>query len=226
MENVKMRIEVWSDVICPFCYIGKRNFETALEKFNGKDNIELIWRCYQLDPDVSNNEGISTSEYLATRKNIPPPQVKQLLENVTSMAEKAGLHFRMDKAIIANSFDAHRLSHLAARYDNQTLLEELMFKAHFVEGKNIGDKDVLLSIAEEAGIKKQEAEEVLNGKAYAREVLADISEAEDFNIKGVPFFIFNRKYAVSGAQPPDLFLEALEASFNEWKCTVDTGETE
>ncbi|MGZ3900226.1 MAG: DsbA family oxidoreductase [Bacteroidia bacterium] len=222
MGDHKMRIEVWSDVICPFCYIGKRNYEAALEKFHSKDNIQLTWRCFQLDPDIANEEGISTAEYLATRKNIPQATVKQLLENVSSMAEKAGLQFKMDKAIIANSFDAHRLSHLVMRYGKQNHLEELMFNAHFVDGKNIGDKDILVSLAEEAGVKKEEAEEVLNSKAYAKEVLADISEAEDFNIKGVPFFVINRKYAISGAQPPELFLEVLENSFKEWKSSVDT----
>lgn len=220
-----MRIEVWSDVICPFCYIGKRNFEAALEKFPGKDNIELIWRCFQLDPGISNNEALSTTEYLSTRKNIPPAHVKQLLENVTATAEKAGLGFKMDKAIVANSFDAHRLSHFAARYNKQTELEEVMFQAHFVDGKNIGEKDVLLSLAVKIGINTKEAKEVLDSQAYASEVKADISEAADFNIKGVPFFVFNRKYAISGAQPPELFLETIEASFREWQST-NRGEEE
>jgi protein disulfide-isomerase len=216
MESTKMKIEVWSDVICPFCYIGKRHFEQALEKFSNQNDIELIWRCYQLDPDIQPGEHLTSPEYLVKRKNIGVGQVKQLLENVTAMAEKAGLTFRMDKAIIANSMDAHRLSHLAAKYDKQTELEELMFKAHFTEGKNIADHKVLLDLAKEAGIPQKEAEDVLNSTTYRDEVLADISEAADFNIRGVPFFVFNRKYAVSGAQPPQAFTETLEAAFKEW----------
>ncbi|MCW3075734.1 MAG: DsbA family oxidoreductase [Bacteroidetes bacterium] len=217
MKNLKMRIEVWSDVICPFCYIGKRNFETALEKFSQKNNIELIWRCFQLDPDVVNNERLSTAEYLSRKKNMAPSQVAQLLANVSSMAQKAGLHFEMKKAIIANSFDAHRLSHLAAKYNKQTLLEELLFKAHFTDGKNIGEFETLISIAEEAGLNKNEAGNVMKSKTFAEEVLADINEAKDFNIRGVPFFVFDRKYAVSGAQAPEHFLETLEESFKEWE---------
>lgn len=217
MESARMRIEVWSDVICPFCYIGKRNYETALEQFAYKNEVELIWRCFQLDPTIKNGQPLPSAEYLTKKKNIPPAQVKQLLLNVTSMAEKAGLSFCMDKALIVNSMDAHRLSHLAAAHNKQTEVEEALFKAHFTDGKNLADRAVLSSIAEEAGINKQEALKVLSDDMFEKEVHADITEAEHFNIKGVPFFVFNRKSAVSGAQPQSLFLEALEMSFADWK---------
>ncbi|MBA3665492.1 MAG: DsbA family oxidoreductase [Bacteroidetes bacterium] len=215
--ETKMKIEVWSDVICPFCYIGKRNFEAALKRFANKEDVELSWKCFQLDPDIEPNLNLSTAEYLSKRKGMGVTQVNQLLHNVTEMAAKSGLDFRMDKAIISNSMNAHRLSCLAAKYNKQNEAEELLFETYFVKGKNIDDKQVLMEVAEQIGISREAAGELVNSNAFEQAVFADIAEAEHFNIKGVPFFVFNRKYAISGAQHPDTFLEVLETSFKAWQ---------
>jgi protein disulfide-isomerase len=211
-----MKVEVWSDIMCPFCYIGKRHFERALEKFENRNQVEIEWKSYQLNPSVG-KEGIAHKDYLIKEKNISSAQVDQMLENVTAMASRAGLIYDLDKAIVANSFDAHRLSHLAKKYNKQDEVEESLFRAHFTEGKNIADSAVLLEIAAQAKLPESEAQEMLNGKQFAKEVLDDIEEASRLGIRGVPFFVFDRKYAVSGAQPVEVFLETLTTAFNDIK---------
>jgi predicted DsbA family dithiol-disulfide isomerase len=212
-----MKVEVWSDVMCPFCYIGKKHFEEALEKSEFKNKVELAWKSFQLDPSIINGQTPDYAGYLGKRKGLLPAQVNQMLQGVTEMAAKAGLAFNLDKAVVANSFDAHRLSHLAIKYKAQNLVEELLFKAHFTEGKDISDHNVLSEIGEQAGIPRTETEATLTGKTYAKEVLNDIEEAQHLGIRGVPFFVFNRKYAVSGAQPADVFFDTLAKSFREWQ---------
>jgi len=217
IDTIKMKVEVWSDVMCPFCYIGKKKFESALEKFSGKKNIELTWKSYQLDPSIKNGETPDYKEYLSKRKGMSLSHVTQMLQQVTEMAKGAGLTFHLDKAVIANSFDAHRLSHLALIQGKQNQVEELLFAAHFIEGKDISNHTILIEIAARAGIDSVLVKEMLDGKKFAKEVLADVNEAQQLGIQGVPFFVFNRKYAVSGAQPASSFLQVLEKSYAEWE---------
>lgn len=213
----KMKVEVWSDVMCPFCYIGKRKFETALTQFADKNNIELTWKSFQLDPSVKSDSSVSSAEYLAKRKGMTIAHVKQMQDNVVQMAANAGLKFDFDKSVVANSFDAHRISHLAIKYGVQDKVEELLFAAHFTEGKNTSDHNTLIEIAKQAGIDTNEAKKVLESKEYTKEVLNDIEEAQQLGVSGVPFFVFDRKYAVSGAQDSKVFLETLNKSFADWK---------
>lgn len=208
-----MKVEIWSDVMCPFCYIGKKHFEQALEKFDRKGEVEVEWKSYQLDPSIEKGKSFGHSEYLSQRKGVSPQQVGQMLENVTALAARAGLHYHLENAIVANSFDAHRLSHLAKKYNKQDEAEELLFKAHFVEGKNIGDAIVLIEIGSQLGLPAGETREMLTNKDYAKEVLNDIEEASRFGVRGVPFFVFDRKYAVSGAQPVEVFSKTLETAY-------------
>ncbi len=212
-----MKVDIWSDVMCPFCYIGKRKFEEALAQFaNGKD-IAIEWHSFQLDPDVQAQPGRDVYSYLAERKGISPAQSKQMHENVVEMAKSVGLQYNFDKAIIANSFDAHRIGHLAKKYGKGDAMEEQLFRGYFTEGKDIGNHDVLIAMAKAIGIDEQEAAEVLKNNTYADAVQADIQQAAQIGVRGVPFFVLNNKYAVSGAQAPETFLQALTQAWKEYE---------
>jgi len=210
-----MKVEIWSDVMCPFCYIGKRKFEMALENFEGKDCVEIIWKSFQLDPDSITDPNKNVQDYLAERKGVTIEKAKEMNAYVTMIASKVGLDYHLDKAILANSFDAHRFSHLAKVHGKQNEAEELLFKAYFTEGKNIADRNELIEIGSKIGLDTQEINDVLADNVYAEDVKADILEAQQLGISGVPFFVFNRKYAVSGAQESDTFLNVMQTTLKE-----------
>jgi predicted DsbA family dithiol-disulfide isomerase len=204
-----MKVEIWSDVMCPFCYIGKRKFEQALGQFPGNAAVEVEWKSFQLNPDMQTDPSKSINDYLAEHKGIPVARAKEMNERVTEMAAEVGLTYRLDNAVVANSFDAHRLSHFAKKYGKQDAVEELLFKAYFTEGKNTADHETLVSLAEEAGLQGEEVRSMLSGTDYSDEVNRDIYEASQVGARGVPFFVFDNRYAVSGAQPSEIFLQVL-----------------
>lgn len=210
-----MKVEIWSDVMCPFCYIGKRKFEKALNGFEGKENIEVIWKSFQLDPSTVTDPSLNTIDHLAEKKGWSKEQARETTAHVTNIAKQVGLDFHFEKAVVANSFDAHRLSHLAKKQGKQNELEEKLFSAYFTEGKNTADHDTLLQIAVEIGLDKNEAGDLLKSKLYADKVEEDIEQAQQIGVRGVPFFVLDRKYAVSGAQEPDTFLQALTRAYSE-----------
>ncbi|MET0461688.1 MAG: DsbA family oxidoreductase [Chitinophagaceae bacterium] len=212
-----MKIEIWSDIMCPFCYIGKRHFEKALETFSGKDDVQVEWKSFQLNPDMKTEPGKSLDQYLAEHKGWSIEQAKQAHQYVTGMAAKAGLTYDMDRAVVANSFDAHRLIQLAKASGRGDEMEERLFKAYFTEGKNIGDHATLADLAADAGLDRDRAEEVLKGHDFAEAVDRDIYEAQQIRVSGVPFFVLNNRYAVSGAQPAEAFAGALDQAWKEWK---------
>ncbi|NTE05242.1 DsbA family oxidoreductase [Agrobacterium tumefaciens] len=214
-----MKVEIWSDVMCPFCYIGKRHFEQAIEKLPFKDEIVVDWKSYQLNPEYQNTNNETVYEYLAVNKGMPVEQAKQMTKQVVDMAANAGLKIDFDKNIPANTFNAHRLIHLAAKHNLQDLAEEKLFEAHFVTGVNIGENNVLVDLAVEIGLDKSEAESVLNSDEFAEAVRYDIYESQNLGIRGVPYFVMDRKYGVSGAQPVEAFTDALTQSFTAWKET-------
>jgi len=218
-EQPKMKVEVWSDIMCPFCYIGKRNFESALKQFDGRDRVEIEWHSFQLDPTIPKKIELKDNvyQYLAKNKGIPYDQSVKMHERVVDMANQAGLDYRFEKAIVANSFDAHRLIQLAKTKGLGDEAEEKLFHAYFTEGRDFGDHETLIAIGREIGLKKEEIRYALTSGEFAAKVEKDIEEAGEIGIRGVPFFIFDRKYAVSGAQPPEYFLQALKQSFGEWK---------
>ena len=216
VNNKKMKVEIWSDVMCPFCYIGKRKFEQALSKFPKKDQVEIVWKSYQLAPDMKTDTSKNINQYLAESKGWTLDYAKQMNDYVTNMAAEVGLKYDFAKAIPANSFDAHRISHLAAKHGLQDKMEEALFKAYFTEGKNTADKNTLIALAKEIGLDETEARKTLESNEFASEVKADIHEAQTLGVNGVPFFVFDRKYAVSGAQAPEAFLQTLERSHQEW----------
>lgn len=212
-----MKVEIWSDVMCPFCYIGKRKFEGALKQFEHADNVEIIWKSFQLDPEMKTDSTISTHQYLADRKGWTYEYAKEVSSHVTTMAKDVDLDYHFDKAVVANSFNAHRVSHLAKRYNLGDAMEEALFKAYFTQGKNIDDQEALIQLAASVGLKAEEVKEVLNSNLYAEAVNQDIEEAQQVGVRGVPFFVIDRKLAVSGAQPSEVFLGALNKAWNEQK---------
>lgn len=214
----KMIVEVWSDIMCPFCYIGKKNYESALKQFHGSKNVKLIWRSFQLNPLLSNKPPyLSTIEYLKEYKGIPPSQAKQMFNHITETGKSCNINFNFDKSIITNTFDGHRLMHLARYKDLDGHVSEELFNAHFVEGKNIGDFKTLIEIGKKVGLDENEVSEMLNSDKYKDEVKKEIDDAYRKGIQGVPYFVFDGKFAVSGAREPEIFLQALEKSFSGWK---------
>lgn len=210
-----MKIEIWSDIMCPFCYIGKRKFEKALEQFDHKDQVEISWKSFQLNPDMKTDPAKSINEYLAEAKGWSIEQAKEMNGRVTQMAKGVGLAYDFDKAVVANSFDAHRLIQLAKTKNKGDLAEEHLFKAYFTEGKNIADHSTLMEIGVSIGLNAEDVKQMLEGNKYAQNVKEDIDESQQIGVRGVPFFVFNRKYAVSGAQESDTFLEVLQKAWDQ-----------
>ena len=210
-----MKVEIWSDVMCPFCYIGKRKFEAALQQFPYKDEVEVEWKSFQLDPTIQTNGNKTIHQFLAERKGFTVEKAKEMNDYVTNLAKKVGLTYNFDKAVVANSFDAHRFSHLAKQHGQQNNAEELLFKSYFTDGKNTADKDTLIQLGAALGINADETKEMLESNNFAEEVNFDIDEASNIGVSGVPFFVVNRKYAISGAQEPDTFLQLLNKVHQE-----------
>jgi predicted DsbA family dithiol-disulfide isomerase len=211
-----MTIEIWSDVMCPFCYIGKRKFETALAQFNYRANINVIWKSFQLAPDLKTNPVKNIHQFLAEHKGMSLEQAKGMNDQMAQVAKQVGLHYDFDKAIPANSFNAHRFSHLAKQHGLQNDAEERLFKAYFTEGKNIDDISTLVQLGVEIGLDATETKTVLESDQYANDVHQDIDEAQQVGVRGVPFFVLDRKYAISGAQDSETFLQAIDTSYTEW----------
>jgi protein disulfide-isomerase len=216
-----MKIDIWSDVRCPFCYVGKRKFENALEQFAHKDKVEIEWHSFELDPTVVTDTSKNVYDYLAEIKGQSREWSVKMHEHVTKSAAEVGLHYDFDKAVIANSFDAHRLIQFAKTKGLGDAAEEVLFKAYFTEGKNIADHSVLVALGESIGLDKKETAEVIAGTAFTKEVKADGQVAQRIGINGVPFFVIENKYGISGAQPSELFLEALETSWKESQPAIE-----
>ena len=210
-----MKVEIWSDIVCPFCYIGKRKFETALADFAGKDKVEIEWKSFQLDPEMDNKEGLNVHEYLGKRKGGTPADGKRMNDGMTAAAAEVGLQYDFDNGIINNTINAHRLLHWAKEEGLQNELKERIFKAYYTEGIDTADITQLVRLAKETGLDPVQARKVLEENLYVKEVLQDQQEAAELGVQGVPFFVFNRKYAVSGAQPSEVFAQVLNKVLEE-----------
>lgn len=217
MKNEKMKVEVWSDISCPFCYLGKTKFEKALSQFPDRALIEIEWKSFQLNPGLETNTSITVYDYLATEKRMSLTEVKQMTSYVTEAASQAGLEYNFDKVVVANTFKAHRMLHFAKEQGLQEKVNERLLKAYFTEGANVDDTQTLLRLGHESGLDIEKLPEVLETDAFTAEVQTDLYEAQQLEINSVPFFVFNRKYAVNGAQDTAVFLQTLEKSFNEWR---------
>jgi protein disulfide-isomerase len=218
-----MKINIWSDVRCPFCYIGKRKFERALERFPHKEQVEVVWRSFQLDPGLKTDPDLHAYDYLAKVKGLHRDQVIQMHDHVRKAAADVGLEFDFDHAVVANSFNAHRLIQFAKEQGMGSQAEERLFKAYFTEGKNIDDRQTLIQLGTELQLDPHELERMLDSDKYSDKVEEDEEMARSIGIRGVPFFIINDAVAVSGAQSPALFLQALEQAWEESRKTSVTG---
>lgn len=212
-----MRVDIWSDVMCPFCYIGKRHFEAAVQQFEHGKDIEVVWHSFQLAPDADPQPGTDAYTYLAEQKGQSLEWSKQAHAHVTQMAANAGLNYDFDKAVPANSFDAHRVVQLAKQYGKGDDMEEQLFKAYFTEGEDIADHATLTALATDIGLQEAEVKEVLSSDKYTTEVKEDVATAARLGISGVPFFVINNKYGVSGAQPAETFTQALQQAWAEYE---------
>ena len=210
-----MQIEVFSDVVCPFCYIGKRRLEDALTGFGHSDDVTVTYRSFQLDPSSPLTSELSLDQMLAQKYGQTLEQARAMNNRVSDMAATAGLDFQLQDAHPANTFRAHRLLHFATTQDLGNELTERLMRGYFTEGVRIGDRDALLSLAVEVGLDEGAAAAVLDGDAFTAEVSADIELARAFGATGVPFFVFDRKYAISGAQETAVFVDVLEKAWFE-----------
>ncbi len=208
-----MRVEIWSDVVCPWCYIGKRHFESALARFEHRDQVELVWRAFELDPGAPVERTGRYIDRLASKYRIPEAEAEAMIERMTRVGDDAGVDFRFDTSRPGNTFDAHRLIHLGLARGVQDAVKERLMAATFSEGRPTGRRETLVEVAAEAGLDTDEVAAVLDGDRYADEVRADEATARAFGITAVPFFVIDRAYGVPGAQHPDVLLDVLRQAW-------------
>jgi predicted DsbA family dithiol-disulfide isomerase len=211
----KIQVEIWSDILCPFCYLGKRRLEKALAKFPHANEVEVKWRSFELDPNAKPTPGVSQYAMLASKYGKPEEWARQMSANMAQSATEEGLTFDFDRAVPANSLRAHRLVHLAEQHGQQDAAKERLFKAYLEQGLDINDVPTLARIGSELGLPAAEVEQLLASDAFEQEVRHDEYQARQIGVRGVPYFVFDDKYAVSGAQPTELFQEVLEKVWEE-----------
>jgi predicted DsbA family dithiol-disulfide isomerase len=217
MTTKKMKVEIWSDLTCSFCYVAKRKLEEALSRFKNNNNLDVIWKSFELAPGLQTDPGKNLPRFVAELRGISIEQAQSMARQVADSAREAGLVFDLDRAIPANSLRAHCLSHLARAHGLQSEAEEALFKAYFTDGRNIDDLPTLLQLAYEIGLNATEAKRALESEEYAGDVRRDIEEARQAGINSVPFFVFNGNTKLSGMQDSKVFLEILEKTHSEWQ---------
>lgn len=210
-----MKVEIWSDVACPWCYIGKRRFAKALGQFEHRGDVEVTWRSFELDPSAASTYEESQPELLARKYGVPVEQAWTMNARMTEQARQEGLEFRLDIAKPGNTFDAHRLIHYAGTVGKQEALVERLFRGYLCEGAAIGNADALVQLGADAGLDAEGVRRVLGTDAYSLEVRGDEARARQFGISGVPFFALDERLGVSGAQTPDVLLAALRQAYEE-----------
>ena len=216
-----MKVEIWSDVVCPWCHIGKRRFEAALARFPHRDAVEVEWKAFELDPGARSapaGDPVSATDYaerLARKYGTSLAGAQQMTDHMTQQAAAEELDFRFDRAVRANTFDAHQVIHLAAERGVQDGVKERLLTAYFTEGEAVGDRETLVRLAAEAGLDPDEVRAALEDQRYAGAVRRDEAEAAGLGISGVPFFVVDRRYGVNGAQSADALLQVLERAWSE-----------
>ena len=204
-----MRIDIWSDIVCPFCYVGKRNVEQALAEFEHRDEVEVVWHSFELDPSATEHPAGSLPELIAKKYSMSLEESIASQESLAARARAVGLDFNWRQARYGNTFDAHRVIHYAADQGLASAAQEAFKKAYFTEGRSVQDHESILDIASEIGLDTAEVEAVLKSDRYAEQVRADEQLAHQLGINGVPFFLLESKWAVNGAQPAEALLQAL-----------------
>jgi predicted DsbA family dithiol-disulfide isomerase len=212
----KMKIEIWSDIMCSYCYTAKRNFDTALSSFEGASNVEVVWKSFQIAPNIKTEPGKSFYQSLSENTGMTIGQAKSACEQLSESVKEIGLDFNFDIAVPANTFTAHRFSHLAKERGVQSDAEEKLFKAYFTEGKNIDSISVLAQIGGDLGLDRAEVESILESNQHRDAVQSDINQAKQVAVQSVPFYTFNGKQTVSGAQHHNIFLQAIKEAYSDF----------
>jgi len=208
-----VQVEIWSDIVCPWCYIGKRRFENALAEFDHADEVEVVWRSFQLHPDHPKGVREPLEKTLAAKIGGTVEQVRAMNDRVKVLAAAEGLNYDFDRYAFVNTFDAHRLTHLANTYGLGAALHERFLRAQLIEGEVLDDADTLIRLAAEVGVPEGDARRVLAGDDYSVEVDEDTRALQALGGNGVPFFVIDRRYGISGAQPTEVFLQTLETAY-------------
>lgn len=210
-----MRVDIWSDVVCPWCYLGKRRFERALAEFDRRDEVEVVYRSFELDPRMPRSEAQPKVPLLAAKFGRSEAEVSEMEAQLERLAAADGLEYHLDGGLIGNTFDAHRVLHLAKARGVQAAVTERFFKAYFTEQRSLFDEDSLIDVAADAGLDRDEVRRVLQEGTYAEDVRADIEQARALGANGVPFFVLDDRYGVSGAQSTETFAAALTKAFED-----------
>jgi len=222
-----MKIEIWSDIVCPFCYIGKKRLEQALASFPHRTEVDIVWKSYQLHPQFPQDaKGIPAVEYIKNAKGLTKEETLGMMHQVQTIGKALDIDFDFEKSLIVNTLNAHRLLHFAQESRQGNVLKERMFKAHFSEGLDINDSNTLINLAVEIGMDKKEVEEMLQTDRFAYEVSQDIQEGVNLGLRGVPFFVFNQKFGIAGAQPLEMFEKTLRQAFDDAKTVIIMNDNE
>jgi predicted DsbA family dithiol-disulfide isomerase len=213
MVQEKIKIEVWSDIICPFCYLGKRKLNQALGKLGLQDKAEIIWHSYQLDPEFPKNRSTSSLQYLKEKKNYSAEQIEAMHQYLTEQGKMYGIDFRFDKALTFNTYDVHRLWQWSKNSGRSDEFKEAVFLAYFTNGTDLSDNENLLNIIAGLGLGRSQAEAILKSDSYGQEIEMDKYQARQLGLRGVPYFLINDKTEISGAQDDKVFESVLSSSF-------------
>lgn len=214
-EEVLMRVDVWSDVVCPWCYIGLANLDQALGDFEHAEEVEVVLHSFELDPNAPRRDDTPLAELLARKYASTPDEVRAQQHRITALGAERGIDFRFDQAVRGSSFDAHRLLHLAREQGRQLELKHRLGQAYFTDGACLGEHDTLRKSAVDVGLDPAEVDEVLDGHRYAAEVREDEEAAREIGVSGVPFFVIDGRFGLPGAQPAEALLRSLEHTWPE-----------
>jgi len=222
MPNETVKIEIWSDIVCPFCFVGKRKLEQAIKNQNAEDKVEIIWYSFQLDPDFPADKAYPSAQYLSERKGYPIDQVKAMSNQLAENGKGYGIDFQFDKALTFNTFNAHRLIQWSKTKNKSDALKEALMVAYFTDGINLTKEENLLAVAKSVGLSAEKAKSILASDEYSEEVRMDIYQAHQLNVRGVPCFLINEKTVISGAQADEVFENALKAELSAAKPLIES----
>jgi predicted DsbA family dithiol-disulfide isomerase len=212
MSSNKIKIEIWSDIVCPFCFVGKKKMEQAITKLNAEDKVEIIWHSFQLDPEFPMNSSIPSYQYLSERKGYPIDQIKSMSAQLAIQGKDYGIDFQFDNSLNFNTIDAHRLLQWAKTLGKANELKEAFMVAHFSNGADLSNKQNILTVVKNTGLDTEKAKQVLDTDAYTQEVEQDIYQSKQLGIRGVPYFLINEKEVISGAQQDGVFESTINAA--------------
>lgn len=212
-----MKVEVWSDVACPFCYIGKVRLEKALSELGFASEIQVIWKSFMLNPNLVTDLNLSITDYLINTKDLLPEEVEEMNQYITEMALKSGLELNIEKIVVANTRKAHNLIHYAKSKGKQSEMKTRIFKAYFTEGRNVDDIDELVLMAKEVGLETENLNEILSNEVFNNNIETEIYESRQIGVRGVPHFVIDNKYVINGAQEQSVFAQTIEKAYTGWK---------